>query len=138
MYRQSDHTGLGYFTTAADHLWKIVISRGLQNSAIAATVSSFELAANISELYNLCLLKMDELISHANYSAKERQVKKNLEYFAKWRQVSLDLKAQKYDKWETAFIAMDTYNIMRLSFRGFFGYVECLTILVPNRNREHD
>ena len=49
-------------------------------------------------------------------------MEKNLEYFSALRKDQLDRKVAECKGWEKTFIAKDTYDILRLSFRGFFAY----------------
>ena len=85
-------------------------------------IASFELGAHISELYNQLLLNMKQMISWKNIDELEAQVKKSLEYFDALRKAQLDRKATNLEGWEKTMIAKETYDILRLSFRGFFGY----------------
>ena len=80
IYRVSDHpTGfLGYFLTLAKKLRELLKEKDPGNSRIASMISSFELAANISELYNQLTLNMKQLITWQNIDKLEVQVKKNL------------------------------------------------------------
>ena len=85
-------------------------------------MSSFEFAAHVSKLYNQCVLNMNQLITWKNIDKLEVQVKKNLEYLASLWRAELAYKARCLEDWEKTLFAKDTYDILRISFCGFFGY----------------
>ena len=124
IYRVKDHPTcfLGYFSTVAKKLKELLKVKDPRNGRIASQISSFELGANIGELYNQLMLNMKRLITWQNIDMLEGQVKKNLEYFAALRKAQLDRKAAECEGWEKTFVAKDTYDIMRLLFHVFFAY----------------
>ena len=62
----------------AKKLRELLNEKDPHNSRIASMISSFELAANISELYNQLTLNMTQLITWQNIDKLEVQVKKTL------------------------------------------------------------
>ena len=86
-YRVADHpTGmLGYHSTAVKKLRELLRAKDPNNANLAGQISLYEFAANLSEFYNWCILKVDQLITWANIDKLKAHVKKNLEYFKRLR-----------------------------------------------------
>ena len=124
MYPIEDHsTGtLGYLSASARHMKLILKVKDSNNTNFASQISSFKLGANISELYKQCALKMDQLVSWKNINCLEAQNMKNLKYFAAWCGAQLACKAANEEIWDTSFIAKDMYDILIISFCGYFAY----------------
>ena len=132
VYSREGHSGLGYYTASAAHLRTLLEEKGIESGKLAAEVGSFTLAANICELYNLGSLNMKEMVSWQNIDAIEIQAKKNLQYFVDWKNHRDNLRASGYENWEKTFIALDTFDIMRLTTRGSLAYMKCLIDLAAS------
>ena len=134
IYQVKDHPTRfrGYFTTVVKKMKQILKENYPNSKILASMIASFELGAHISELYNQLLLNMKQMISWKNIDELEAQVKKSLEYFSALRKAQLDRKATNLEGWEKTMIAKETYDILRLSFRGFFGYCRYLIELAAN------
>ena len=65
---------------------------------------------------------MDEMISWDAINVYKAQVMRNIEYFVALRGAQLARREAGDENWEKTFMAKDTYDIMRISFRGFFAY----------------
>ena len=113
---------LRYLARAAMHLKKLLKQKDSNKTRIASMISSFEFACNISKLHNLQALKMNKMIQWDNIDVLEAQVWRNLLYFHRLRMAQLRRKEEGMKRWEITFPAKETYDIMRLSFRGYFVY----------------
>ena len=111
---------------------KILKEKDPTNTNLASQVSLLKLAVNLSELYNLRALKMDKLITWRNIDKLETQARRNIGYFRRLRKAQLARKEAGYVDWATSFIHKDTYNIMRISFYGYFAYARYLIDLAAN------
>ena len=124
MYQIQQHpTGrLGFISATATHLKLVLKQKDPNNSNLASQISSFQFCANVSEIYNLRLLKMDKMIRWNNIEKYEAQMIKNLEYFQRLRDTQLARRDAGFEDWENTVIAKETWDIMRISARGFFSY----------------
>ena len=71
------------------HLKKLLKEKDPLNTRIGSMISSFEFVANVSKLYNLRALNMNKMIRWDNIYTLEAQVQRNLECFARLREVQL-------------------------------------------------
>ncbi|EJK59784.1 hypothetical protein THAOC_19955 [Thalassiosira oceanica] len=119
---------IGYFTTVAKRLWDLFNARCPGNLNLAGKIATFEFFAHTSEIYNLRLLKMDELITWANIKVYKEQAKKNLTYFSDLHLAMIKRrKDKKYSAdWRMTGLPGCTFDILRITVSGFFGYAEYL------------
>lgn len=129
---QNSSGTLGYLSAAAEHLKALWKAKDPTNTKLGSKISSFEFGCHLSELYNLRAMKLDEMVRHDNIDRLEAQTKKNLEYFGRLRKAQLERKLAGVSDWEVTFIPLDTYNIMRISFRGYFVYCRALIDAAKN------
>ncbi|KAL9184884.1 hypothetical protein ACHAXT_002661 [Thalassiosira profunda] len=124
LYRVEDHpTGqLGYFSALARHFMGMQKRKDPSNLNLASQIASFEFLANLSEIYNQLFLNMKQLIRWNNIELLEAQLIRNLQYFDGLRQAAL----RRGKDGENTFIAKETWDIMRVSARGFMAYTRCL------------
>ena len=87
-------------------------------------ISTYEFISHTSEIYNERLLKMDEMVSWKNFKDLKAQATKNLKYFCDLRMAQLERKKKKLSKWKDTFISKQTYDNMRITVAGFFGFCE--------------
>ena len=103
---------IGYLSAAARHKKKILKEKNPANTNIASQISSFELTANVSELYNLRALKTDELITWQDIDKLEAQARRNLGYARSLRKAQLAHKRDGYVDWATSFVSTKIHTTL--------------------------
>ena len=134
VYRVKDHQRarglddslrlLGYHSAAAEHLKELQAKIEPNNQAISSMISTYAFISHTSEIYNERLMKMDEMISWKNFKDLKAQATRNLKYFRDLRMAQLERKKRKLPKWKESFISKQTYDNMRTTVAGFFGFCE--------------